>query len=681
MLNRIEGRLKVTGAAKYAADNTPHDVAYGYLVTSTVGKGLVAAMDIAAARSAPGVIAVYTPDEPLTMLPPQSLVIQIGGEARRPLQDHDVNYYGQVVALVVAETFEQARDAATLVGVTYDARQPMASWEQACRDSQPSPAAPKVEILADGVPTIDEALAGSEVTVSATYDQPPKQHNPMEPHAAVAMWEGDRLTIYSGTQSPSMHALELAEAFGIDKTDVHVISPHVGGGFGGKVVTWSPTFLAAAAARALGRPVKVVTTREQLYTVTGHRTEFHQEIALGASRDGRLTAIKNVGVSAMVIENPTGVAKDLYQAPNLYLEPRLGIMDTPKATIMRAPGYEAGSFALECALDELAIKLDIDPVELRTKNYLTTTYPAPDAPEPLPFSSKHLDECYRVGAERFGWARRAARPRSVVDGDWFVGMGMASGVLPNTQFATDASVRFRANGTVAVATSTADLGTGAWTVMALLGAQFLGIPAERVKPALGDSTLPVRWEGDAMLGAAGSMTTANVASAVHDAAAEAVKELIRQAVERAGSPFHGMDPAEVRYDGGDLVGGGRRLGFGEVLTAAGMDGVGVTASATLKPETTRYKFASYAAYFCEVRVNRWTGEAVLSRMTAVVDAGAIVNPKTARSQIVGGIVMSLGQALLEDAHLEPSTGRYANANFADYLVPINADIPQSTYIS
>ncbi|GAA2121457.1 xanthine dehydrogenase family protein molybdopterin-binding subunit [Actinomadura alba] len=678
-VDRVDGAAKVTGAAKYAADNRLPGIVHGHLVTSTIARGTIRSMDVRAARAAAGVIAVYTPADPLRLLPPQNPIIQIAGEARRPLQDREVRYHGQIIGLVVAETFEQARDAAALVRVTYRPHgDPLrASFAEAARDAviPDPPWSQPVYFRADGVTPIDQALANSQVTVSATYDQPPKQHNAMEPHSAVAMWEGGRLTVYSGTQGPALHALEIAEALGVDKRNVHVISPYVGGGFGGKVVTWAPTLLAAAAARALGRPVKVVTTREQLFTVTGHRTEFTQQVTLGASRDGRLNAVKHEGVSNMLIENPTRVVGELYDSPNLHLVTRIATMDVPKTTIMRAPGYEAGSFALECAMDEMAGELGMDPVELRTKNDLTTSYPLPEASERLPFSSRHLKECYQVGARRFGWSRRRAEPRAVTDGDRLVGMGMASGVLPASQFVAAARVRFRANGTVNVASANADLGTGALTALAILGADSLGIPVDRVKPALGTSLLPVNWEGDAMMGAAGSAGTTTLASAVHTAARDAIKALIAHAVAHEASPFHGMDTEDVHYERGVLTAGAKSTPFGRLLTTTRTGGIEATTVAELKEEADRYAFASYAAYFCEVRVDRWTGEARLSRMTTVVDAGAIVNAKTARSQIVGGIIMSLGQALLEDARLEADTGRIANANLADYLLPVNADVP------
>jgi xanthine dehydrogenase YagR molybdenum-binding subunit len=672
-INRVDGRLKVTGAARFAADNNPDGLAYGYLVTSTIARGTIETMDVEKAEAAAGVLAVFTADNPLPMPPSQSPVIQVIAEPRRPFQDREINYYGQIIGLVVAETFEQARDAAALIKVTYAAEPPRASFKAVVPEAAlPNPYIPfgqPVHVLAEGVSDIDEALATSEIVLNATYDQPAQQHNALEAHSAVAVWEGEKVTVYSATQGPAMHAMDIAAATGIERDQVHVVSPHIGGAFGGKAATWAPPLLAAVAARTVGRPVKVVATRQQVYTVTGHRTEAHQEISLGASRDGTLTALKHDAVSNLIRENPATSSLETYQVPNVSAVLRLVTMDVPKATIMRAPGHSPGSFALECAMDELAIELSLDPIDLRMRNDLTH-----DLVTRLPCSSKHLDECYRVGAERFGWSRHNPTPRQVVDGDWLVGTGMAAGVLPAEFAQAAASVEFRADGTARVAMANSDLGTGAWTVLTVLGADLLGIPVDRIEPALGDSRLPANpADMPSTMGAVMSSATATISMAVSGASGDAVRALIEHSVGHKDSPLHGMDAGEVRYEKGELTGGGTTVDFARLLTMTQTDGVeGVH---TNQRGEASYAFASYAAYFCEVRVNRWTGEPRLSRMTTVVDAGTIVNESTARNQIVGGIVMGLGHALFEEVQLEPGTGRIANANLADYLIPVSADIP------
>jgi xanthine dehydrogenase YagR molybdenum-binding subunit len=671
-VSRVDGRLKVTGGARYAADHLAERVAHGYLLLSTVALGTIRSMDVAAAERAPGVLAVFTPFRPLELTGsgnPFSV-----GHSWLPLQDAEVRYHGQAIGLVVAETFEQARDAAALVGAKYDVRPPAASLPDGIpRATDPGringePAV--LDMLADGVGTIDEALASSEVTVSGTYTQPLKHHSAMEPHATVAVWQDDQLTLYNGTQSASLTLGTIAAALGVEPARVRVVSPHVGGGFGNKIATWAHPLLAAAAARTLGQPVKVVLTREQTFTITGNRSAVQQTVTLGARRDGTLVAVKHQAYSSQSTSggtfesSPHTTSRYLYRAENIHLDQKIVTLDVPPPTWMRAPGQESGSFALETALDELAIKLGMDPVALRLRNY-ATVYPGRN----VPWSSKHLDECYRVGAQRFGWDRRDPAPRSDVRGEWLVGTGMATAVYPGERFPASVKVRFQADGDVAVSSATADLGTGMWTVLAVLGSEALGLPVARIRTDLGDSTLA------ANIGAFGSGATASTGPAVAVAAEAARTELINLAVTHERSPLHGVPAADVRYDRGNLVAPGRRVGFAALLQAVDVAGVEATGSAAPGPEHGQHAFTSFGAHFCEVRVNRWTGEPRLARITTVIDGGAIINAKTARSQIIGGVIFGIGQALLEGAQMEPATGRIANANLAEYLLPVNADVP------
>jgi xanthine dehydrogenase YagR molybdenum-binding subunit len=662
-VSRVDGRDKVTGAATYAADHRLDGLAYGYLVTSTVAKGTVTAMDTGAALAAPGVLAVYTPFNPLKLF---AYTQNQNDENAPPLQSTAVRYHGQVVGLVVAETFEQARDAASLVSVSYDAQPPAASFSAGIPGAVPSGA--PTDVLVPGVATIDDALAASAVTVSATYTTAPVNHNAMEPHATVAAWTGDYLTIYTVTQGVLLVVSRLATTLGIDAAKIHVINPYVGGGFGNKWGNWAQAPLTAAAARALGRPVKTVLTREQTFTVVGHRPASSQTVSLGAAADGTLTAIKHDGISskstaAYYSESTGGISLTTYACPNIHVSRQVVLLDTPPTTIMRAPSEATGSFALESALDELAGKLGMDPLEVRLRNNATA---APNGGKP--YSSKHLDECYRVGAQRFGWSRRNPTPGAVVDGDWLVGMGTATASFAASRAQSTVKVRLHADGTATVCGTGADLGTGQSTVFAILGADGLGIPVDRVRPEIGDSALPHA------VNAGGSTSTSANGPAVQ-AAVDAVKTaLIQFAVQTDGSPFHGMDPATVRYDSGNLLADDLSMSFGALLT--GLDVPGVEATATsLKNGRTDYAFRSFGAHFCEVRVHRWTGEPRVSRMTCVVDAGTIVNAKTAHSQIFGALLMGMGQALLEDTRLEPDTGRVANGNLASYLVPVHADAP------
>ena len=668
-MSRIDALAKVTGEAAYAADHHLDGMAYAHLVTSTIGAGRITSMNLDAAVKAGGVVEIFTPDDPL---PFAATLPGIGGffaDPRHPLSDHDIRHHGQIVAMVVAETLEQARDAAALLAAAYETQPPNADFGRAQDHAVPPPPVldlPLGQVIEKpaGV-DIEAALAASEVRVEETYDVPPRHHMMMEPHAAVAFWEDGRLTIHSGTQGPAAHAIELATVLGVPPSDVHVVSPYVGGAFGGKAFTWTPIMLVAAAARALGRPVKLVTAREQLFTVTGHRAATSQTIGLGAHRDGRLYAIKHHTVSESLVEDPGYRATQKYYAtPNAHI--RLSItpgMNLPPATIMRAPGDEAGSFALESAMDELADRLGMDPVELRLKNYLTSTLIGG-----VPYAGKHLEECYRVGAERFGWARRSPRPGAVTDGDDLVGMGMATAILDAGRAATTARVAFRLDGTVTVGCATSDPGTGMATAMAMTAARALGLPADRITPLLGDSRLPVAGSED-VYGAIGSAAAATVSGGVLAAAQEAIDTLIRHAATAEGSPLRGA--GDIRYDQGRLLGGGTSVDFGELLALTRAGEIGADGTSTAADDG--HAHASYAAHFCEVRVDRWTREPRLSRFTTVVDAGTILNATTARNQITGGVLFGLAAALCEAGRVEPATGRIANANLADYLLPVNAD--------
>ncbi|TCO55101.1 xanthine dehydrogenase family protein molybdopterin-binding subunit [Actinocrispum wychmicini] len=652
--DRVDGRLKVIGSALYAADNQLDRLAYGYVVTSTVARGTVTSMQV---PDSPGVLAVYSVYNTLKLF---AYTQAQNDETRPPLQDTTVRYYGQMIGLVVAETFEQARDAAALIRVTYQEQPPATSFPNGTPVNPPS-GSPTQDVLAPGVPSIDAALAASEVTVQGAYTTSVNNHNAMEPHATLANWIGDHLVIYTVSQGVRLVTARLATTLGVEQAKIHVVNPYVGGGFGNKWGNWAHTPVTAAAARALGRPVKTILTREQTFTVVGHRPASRQSVSLGARKDGTLTAIKNDGVSEMSVasnffEPVANLSATLYASPNIHVSRQVVPLDAPPTTIMRAPQEANGSFALESAMDELALKLGLDPLELRRKND-TAVNPG----NGKPWSSKHLAECYDRGAAKFGWAARNPLPGSVVDGDWLVGMGMATATYPAGRGDASMKVRFHADGTVVVAGTAADLGTGQSTVFSILAADRLGIPVDRVIPQLGDSSSPTAAN------AGGSSSTSTNGPAVQVAADAAVKALVRFAAQ---SPFFRAAPS---YSDGSLTDGTTSMTFGALLTAMDVPAVEATASSP-KISDPVHVFRSFGATFCEVRVNRWTAEPRVTRMVCVVDAGRVVNPKTARSQIVGGLIMGIGQALLEETRME-ADGRFANANLAAYLVPVNADTP------
>ncbi|TCB97289.1 xanthine dehydrogenase family protein molybdopterin-binding subunit [Micromonospora zingiberis] len=675
-IDRVDGRAKVTGAARYSADYPASDptskMAHAYLVTSTIARGSISAMDTAAAQNAPGVIGVYSPFNKLGLRPMPGI-----GENYAPLEDTQVRFRGQIIAMVVAESSRQARDAAGLITTTYDEQQPRTSLADEPRvpaAGPPGQPPPSATVLAPGVDSIEAALAASDVVVEATFHQPMQHAVAMEPHAVLAEWNSDRtqLTLYSGAQLPHLGAMAAAGRLGVPPTAVRLISPYVGGGFGSRVMPWYDAALAAAAARQLNRPVRLVLAREQVFTVVGHRSAIDQTIKLGASRDGVLNAVSHVTDASMPfvgyrhMQPAVDTSAVLYKTPNLSIDQRHVMLDVPPTCAMRAPTEAPGSFALETAMDELAIATGIDPVELRLRNYATAV-PGTG----LRWSSKHLDECYRVGARRFGWSARRAEPRSRVDGHWLVGMGMATAIYPGSRRPEpiQARVQLFDDDTAVVSSATADTGTGALTMLAITGAHELGIPLRRVTPELGDTALP---PGAPSVASAGTSTTV---PAVESAANAAIAELVTVAITSPRSPWHGANREDLTYEKGKLHGKGRSMSFGRLLTTVGRRNVEATVTAQPGPEATQYRYHSFGAHFCEVRVNRYTGEPRVTRFTTVVDIGRVVNAQATRSQIVGGVIFGIGHALLEDNPLELDTGRLAASNMADYMVPVNADIP------
>ncbi|SER75947.1 xanthine dehydrogenase family protein molybdopterin-binding subunit [Lentzea albida] len=664
MTARVDAPLKVTGQARYGADHWFPDMTYGYLVLSTIAHGRIEAMDVTSAKNAPGVIAVYTPFDPLVLHKPSTFL----GETWVPLQDREVAYYGQPIGVVIAETFEQARDAAMLVDATYEVLPAVTSMSEGMATAEDPPPSrfgsqSALELLADGVASIEDAIAASPVVVEATYSTAPQNHAAMEPHSAIATWENGVLTVYSGNQASNLQADELAGALAVDGDRVRAVNPFVGGAFGGKGRTSAPAFLAAAASRALGRPVKAALTREQVFTATAGRASTVQKLTLGADKNGILIAVRHDSWCSTAMDRsfvePTGqgTSGQYYTTPNLSLSQKIVPLNLPPTTFMRAPGEAPGSFALESAMDELAVALDVDPIELRLRNAST----APIGKD-LQWSSKHLDECFRIGADRFGWSERT--PGGRTDGDWLVGMGTASALFPAGRFPASVELTLRADGTAVVSTSGADPGTGLLTVLAQVSGESLDIATDRVTPRLGHSTYPAGGFS------AGSTGTASAGTAVMVAAAQVIDDLLGLATA-PGAPFEGV---EASYEGGAVVGGGRTMPFGELLHALGRESLTATGTSAPGEEVTKHSFGSFGAQFCEVRVHRWTREARVTRMLGVFDAGRIINEKTARGQIAGGMIWGVSAALHEALEFEES-GRLANGDFAGYLVPVNADIP------
>ncbi|MBV8968881.1 MAG: xanthine dehydrogenase family protein molybdopterin-binding subunit [Verrucomicrobia bacterium] len=673
--DRIDGRLKVTGAALYSGDHNLPNLAYGYLLLSDFSRGRLQSVDFGGADSAPGVIAIFTPFHTLKLYSPLDRTEGVNsGDVIPLLQDPEVRYFGQIIGLVVAESFEQARDAAMLIRFKSNQQAATIRFEDGMQKAyQPHSVGdiPATDmVLAPGVDSIDSVIALAPVSITATYESPIEHHNPMEPHATVAVWNNDRLTIYDATQWVDGQQRNLAAVLGVEPENVRVICPFVGGAFGCKGSMWMHSPLTAAAAREIQRPVKTILSRPQMFTSVGHRPMVRQELTLAATTDGQFQAIKHEVFSTtsetkvFVEAAAHRTSRVLYKSPNILVRHTLVPLDIAPGTFMRAPGVTPGMYGLECALDELAIKLKMDPVELRLRNY-SDFYPGSS----LPWSSKHLRECYQLGAEKFKWSNRSVEPRSVRDEDWLVGTGMATALYPAHRSPAGARVRFQADGTVGVVSGTHDLGTGMYTVMAVVAAETLGVPIERIRPILGDSAFP-----DAPA-AGGSQSTASVAPAVQAAAKSAIKKLIALATREKNSPFFGRQESALTYAGGELKDGKQTVPFDQLLVRVNRASVDALERSAPGDEEEHYSFSSFGAQFCELRVNEETGEIRVSRFNSVIDAGRIVSGKTGHSQIMGGVVFGIGMALLEATDYEPETGWIANRNVAEYLMPVNADVP------
>ncbi|WP_432989818.1 xanthine dehydrogenase family protein molybdopterin-binding subunit [Dactylosporangium sp. CA-233914] len=679
-IDRVDGLPKVTGDAPYSIDQACPGMAWGYLVTSEIAAGRLDAVDLSEAKAAPGVIAVFTPFDPLPIKPVPSLT-NPSGPRYAPLMDPVVRHYGQVVALVVAESFEQAREAAARVRPSYQCEQAEVSLDVSGRDSVPAQVDHGQDADTGYAPDgedVQQILARSEVVVSGTYRTAAQNHVAMEPHNALAWWSDDgRLHLRTGHQSLPWLVGELAATFDLPPDDIDVVATYIGGGFGGKTRAGVDVKLACAAARVLGRPIKIVLTRRQVFTTTVIRAMTEQHVVLGADRDGRLTAIEHRSrsgesalISDLLMAPGHATTRMLYRTDAMSVSQRRVTLNLPRTGFMRGPAEVPGLFAIETAMDELADRLGMDPVELRLRND-AATYPGLD----VPWSSKRLAECLRLGAKRFGWAERSRRPRSRVDGDDYVGLGVAATVYRAAQISpVVVEVTLHADGTVEVATSAVDLGTGMVTVIAMSAADALAVPVERIVVRHGNSALPA---GGAALGSTG---TASVAPAVHAAARSAMAELRDRAAGERDSPFQGIPAEKIEVYAGTLSHASTTIGFAQLLTALGQPAL--TSRGQTQPRGPVHDGRahwSFGAQFCEVRLNRWTLEPRVRRMLGVMDIGRVVNRKTAESQIMGGMIWGMSTALFEGLEFD-STGVISNASLADYLVPVNADVPAAEVV-
>jgi xanthine dehydrogenase YagR molybdenum-binding subunit len=645
-INRKDGLAKVTGAATYAAEHQIPNLVHGYLVTASIAKGRIKNIDNQAAAKAKGVIAVFThKNAPQISKPSNNFINSKIYEARLPLADEQIHYAGQIIGLVVADTFERARDAAHLVKVEYIKDTPNLDPEKVSLKNAPSMFGEDLKFekgsFATGNST--DAMTGAAAKVTANYKTSTELHAPMEPHAIIAQWQNSNsLTIYEPSQWVGGSQRTYSELFGLAAEQVRIITPFLGGGFGSKAFPWPHGILCAAAARKLQRPLKVVLSRRQMTANSGHRSQTEQTVSLAANADESLQGIEHTAKSFtsevdVFAEPCTNITSVMYATPNLRTQQLLGVLNVGTPTFMRAPGETPGMYALESAMDELAWELEIDPVELRLRNE-TKEHQS----RGLPFSAKHFAQCLRVGAEKFGWQNRPKKVRSLNRDGKLIGWGMAASTFPGLQSTATVKVRLLADGTAHVLTSGNDMGTGAYTIVAATAAEFLGLPVEKVKVELGDSLFP---NGGI---AGGSQMTANLIPAVMTACEEVLKTAQAKNAQEAF--------ATLRQS--------QRVAFEATGTSAGSQAA------------RKWAFQSWGAHFCEVSVDEEIGRLQVTRWVSVMNIGKVMNAKTAASQIRGGVIMGIGHALMEECLFDPQIGYPVVYDLATYHYPTHADIPR-----
>ncbi|KQX18526.1 MULTISPECIES: aldehyde oxidoreductase molybdenum-binding subunit PaoC [unclassified Sphingomonas] len=649
-LDRIDGPLKVTGGARYAYEQheAAPNAAYGWVVGATIAKGRIRSIDTRHAEAAPGVLAVVTAANAGPLKKSSSHTASLlGGPV--------IQHYDQAVALVVAETLEQARDAARLVDVDYVAE--TGRFDLASARSQAKTASDQDAVTSAG--DFDTAFKDAAVKLDQVYTTPDQSHQMMEPHASVAAWQDDKLTIWTSSQMVAWAVRDTAATLGIPRENVRIVSPFIGGGFGSKLWIRADALLAALGARKVGRAVKVALARPQIANNTTHRPATIQRLRIGADQRGIIGAIAHESWSGNLPggepETAAQQTRLLYRGENRMTAHYLAELDLPEGNSMRAPGEAVGLLAIEVAMDELAEKLGIDPVELRIRNDVQFD---PEKGPGRPFSSRKFVECLTIGAERFHWSRRNPKPGQVRDGRWLVGMGMASAFRNNLVRKSGARARVDGRGIVTIETDMTDIGTGSYTIIAQTAAEMMGVPIDRVEVKLGDSLFPVSAGSGGQWG--GNSSTAGVYAAC---------VALRAAVAQKA----GFNAADTDFVDGHVVAGNRRVGLGE---AAGADGITVEDRIEYGDLDKRYAQATFGAHFCEVGVDALTGEVRVRRQGGAFAAGRILNPKSARSQVIGAMTMGVGAALMEELVIDERFGYFATRDLADYHVPVHADIPE-----
>ncbi len=663
-VDRYEGPLKVTGSAPYAYEvQPPSPPAYGVMIPAAIPRGRVSRVDVTAAEAAPGVKLAWTHlNAPAQQDPPPDAPF-LAPVARPALRSDRVMHFGQPVALVVADTLENAQAAAHLVEIAYETEPAEVDFAAAAPHATNPPGEPDVR-MGD----FETAFEAAPVRLDETWDTPIQIHCQMEPHATLAWWEDGKCVVHTSAQMVRLTQTGLANTLGIDRDDVLLRSRYVGGGFGGKGPFYEDLVLAALASRELGQPVKIAFSRQHMFHGTCHRPATSQRVRLAAGPDGRLTGMSMITVThtdreGKFWERASNFSRSLYAAPNRLTGHRLVRLDLPMAGAMRAPGEASGMLSLECAMDELAERLGLDPLELRLRNE-----PDVDPETGKPFSIRQLTRCMREGAQMFGWDRRSPKPGQVRDGRWLVGMGMASAIRGNMLLPAKATFSLDVSGVVTVRQGMTDIGTGSYTVLAQIAAETVGVPLEDVRVEIGDS------EFAPTPGSGGQFGAATAGSAAFAAGMNLRKAIGELGTGDPGSPLHGADPEQVTILGGVVAVGNRSERLAALIARAAPEGLTVEGEINPPSDMRDWSQHTYGAHFVEVAVDPVTGETRVRRMLGVFAAGRILNRKTARSQLTGGMIWGVSHALHDGAAVDPRYGSFVNPDLAQYMVPVQADI-------
>jgi xanthine dehydrogenase YagR molybdenum-binding subunit len=676
-IDRIDGRMKVTGGAQYFADFELPNMAYCVLVGSEIGRGTITSMDTKKALNAPGVLGVFTHQN---MPPIPGWDAPVGGEADGPapkpkteetyriLSSPKILFDGQPIAIVVANSFERATYAASLVKATYAKESPRTKLEKHLAEG----VAPKGADGGNYVRGKADGYQAAPVTLEANYTIPIEVHNPMELHGILAHWTGpDQLMIYAKTQGVNATQQAMAQAFKLDPKNIRVHTEFMGGGFGMGLRTWPQETAIVAVARKIGRPLKLVVNRSQMFTLVGHRPYTVQTINMGADTNGKLMGIAHAATAETAsyedfTEATVNMTKFMYDCPNVSTRYRIVRLDRSVPIWMRGPGEATGAFALESAMDEMAHKLGIDPIEFRLRNYTET-----DPEHNRPYSSKNLKEAYQRGAEAIGWNKRKNEPASQREGDWLIGYGMSTGVFSAFRWEASARALLNADGTLTVQSAVTDIGPGTGTALTMIAHNVLGVPLNQIKVKYGDTSLPkAPTQG-------GSAIVSAVGSAVYDACTKIKKQLIELATKE-GSSLAGRQADELTMADGVLSvekEPGKKVAVTELMRANNLTVIDKSADSKGGPEQEKYSMYSFSVHFVQVRVNPMTGVVRVSKAVSVADSGRIVSPKTAASQMIGGVAGGIGMALTEEALIDHRFGRFVNNNLADYHVAVHADVP------